>query len=77
MSQAPQEGTSAPNAASNFSDGSGPIFSMYLERTKEVDKDRAESWKADADGILIFVRLCSLPQYFTLISRRLVYSPLL
>jgi hypothetical protein len=38
---------------------------MYLERTKEVDKDRAESWKANADGILIFVRLCSLTQYFT------------
>jgi hypothetical protein len=63
MSQAPQEGTSVPNnAASNFSDGSGPIFSMYLERTKEEDKEMAESWKADADGILIFVRLCSLTQ---------------
>ena len=38
---------------------------MYLERAKEADKDTAESWKANADGILIFVRLCSLTQYFT------------
>jgi hypothetical protein len=30
---------------------------MYLERAKEVDEKMAENWKADADGILIFVRL--------------------
>jgi hypothetical protein len=54
---------SAPNQASttsissNFVDGSGPIFSMYLERAKEEDEKMAENWKADADGILIFVRL--------------------
>ena len=47
---------SAPNV-SHFIDGSGPIFSMYLERAKEVDEKMAENWKADADGILIFVRL--------------------
>ena len=42
---------------SNFVDSSGPIFSMYLEMAEEEDKKLAESWKADADGILIFVRL--------------------
>ena len=41
---------------SNFVDGSGPIFSMYLDMAAEDDKKMAESWKADADGILIFVR---------------------
>ncbi len=41
---------------SNFVDGSGPIFSMYLDMATEEDKELAESWKADADGILIFVR---------------------
>ena len=30
---------------------------MYLERAEEEDKKMVENWKADADGILIFVRL--------------------
>jgi hypothetical protein len=42
---------------SNFVDGSGPIFSMYLDVATEEDKKMAEGWKADADGILIFVSL--------------------
>ncbi|KAH9053029.1 hypothetical protein EDB87DRAFT_1691245 [Lactarius vividus] len=54
---------SAPNQAShgmsNFIDGSGPIFSMYLEMATEEDKKMAENWKADADGILIFTGLFS------------------
>jgi hypothetical protein len=41
---------------SNFVDGSGRIFSMYLEMATEEDKKMAENWKDDADGILIFVR---------------------
>ena len=32
---------------------------MYLEMATEEDKKMVESWKADADGILIFVRLSS------------------
>jgi len=46
----------ALHGVSNFVDGSGPIFSMYLEMATEEDKKMAENWKADADGILIFVR---------------------
>ena len=34
---------------------------MYLEMAEEEDKKMTENWKADADGILIFVRLCSSP----------------
>ena len=30
---------------------------MYLEMAEEEDKKLAESWQADADGILVFVRL--------------------
>jgi hypothetical protein len=30
---------------------------MYLERAGEEDKKMTDSWKADADGILIFVSL--------------------
>lgn len=29
---------------------------MYLSRAENYDKECAESWKADADSILIFVR---------------------
>ena len=29
---------------------------MYLEMATEEDKKMAEDWKADVDGILIFVR---------------------
>ena len=47
----------APYGVSNFADGSGHIFSMYLEMATEEDKKMVEDWKADADGILIFVRL--------------------
>ena len=54
---------SAPNqahpAVSDFADGSGHIFSMYLEMATEEDKKMVEDWKADADGILIFVCLSS------------------
>ena len=30
---------------------------MYMEMAEEEDKKLAESWQADADGILIFVCL--------------------
>ena len=40
---------------SNFIDGSGPLFTMYTEMSGEEDEKKAESWKGDADGILIFV----------------------
>jgi hypothetical protein len=39
----------AVNGVSDFVDGSGPIFSMYLEMVTEEDKKMAENWKADAD----------------------------
>jgi hypothetical protein len=47
----------ASQGESNFADSSGPIFSMYLGMAEEEDKKIAESWKADAEGILVFVRL--------------------
>ena len=33
---------------------------MYLEMATEEDIKMVENWKADADGILIFVRLLSI-----------------
>jgi len=67
------------HAEFNFVDGSGPLFSMYLERAGEEDKKMTDSWKADADGILIFVSPdIALRSHSnrTLRGRRLVYSPL-
>ncbi|KAF8257194.1 hypothetical protein EI94DRAFT_1818699 [Lactarius quietus] len=56
----PQSGQNeATPRESNFIDGSGPIFSMYMEMAMEEDKKMAESWKDDADGILIFTGLFS------------------
>ncbi|KAH9057260.1 hypothetical protein EDB87DRAFT_1812171, partial [Lactarius vividus] len=51
--------TQEPRGTSNFVDGSGPIFSMYLEMATEEDKKMVEGWKADADGIIIFTGLFS------------------
>jgi hypothetical protein len=66
----PQLAQLAPNpasySASNFVDGSGQIFSMYLEMATEEDKKMVENWKADADGILIFVRPSLLVSCFRL-----------
>ena len=48
---------------------------MYLEMATEEDKKMAENWKADADGILIFVRPYGLIRCFTRLSaHRLVCS---
>ncbi|KAI0260847.1 hypothetical protein BC834DRAFT_973136 [Gloeopeniophorella convolvens] len=43
----------------NFTDGSGQIFSFYLEKAEKDDDKMAESWKGDADGILVFTGLFS------------------
>ena len=57
----PQSAQNQPSrGVSNFVDGSGHIFSMYLEMATEEDKKMGEDWTADADGILIFVRLSSI-----------------
>ncbi|KAI0264201.1 hypothetical protein BC834DRAFT_275613 [Gloeopeniophorella convolvens] len=48
-----------PEADKGYSDGSGALFSIYLDRAEEEDKRLAESWKGDADGILVFTGLFS------------------
>ena len=42
---------------------------MYMEMAEEEDKKMTESWKADAEGILVFVRLYLLVTRFTLSHR--------
>jgi len=52
----PQSGLNRPpQGESGFADSSGPLFSMYLQLAEDEDKKMTESWKGDADGILIFV----------------------
>jgi hypothetical protein len=46
---------SAPQGA-NYGDSSNALFSMYLSRAEKFDKEQSESWKGNADGILVFVR---------------------
>ncbi|KAI0271111.1 hypothetical protein BGY98DRAFT_215851 [Russula aff. rugulosa BPL654] len=41
------------------SDGSESLFSMYLDRVIEEDNKMVESWKGDADGMLVFTGLFS------------------
>ena len=68
----------APQGVSSFVDGSGPIFSMYMDMATEEDKKMAENWQKDADGILIFVSLYLLVWCFNQLNRRRpVYSQLL
>ena len=38
-----------------ISDGSGPLFSLYLKKAEEEDEKKTDSWRGDADSILIFV----------------------
>jgi hypothetical protein len=40
------------------------MFSMYMEMAEEEDKKMAESWKADAEGVLVFVRFYLLILFF-------------
>src|SRR6266851_8961964 len=48
--------TGDPQAEPSYTDGSGALFSMYLDRAEEEDQKAVERWKGDADGILVFVR---------------------
>jgi hypothetical protein len=40
---------------SNFSDGSGPLFNMYVKMKEEEDNTKAKYWQKDNDSFLIFV----------------------
>jgi hypothetical protein len=45
----------ASQGNSNFSDGSGPLFNMYVKMAEEEDNKMTQRWQKDADGILVFV----------------------
>jgi hypothetical protein len=39
----------------NYGDPSGRLWMMYLTEAEKEDKEITESWKGDAEGILVFV----------------------
>ena len=47
---------------------------MYSEMAVEEDKKTTEAWKADADGILIFVSIPIVLFFTKLMEHRLDYS---
>jgi hypothetical protein len=75
---APYQQSQPSQRESNFGDSSGPIFSMYSKAAEEEDKNMADRWQKDADGILIFVRpRVSIILPFNISwDTRPVYSPL-
>lgn len=44
----------------NYGDSSDKLFSVYLSHAGKFDKEQAESWKGDTEGILVFVRCPSI-----------------
>ena len=47
------------STAASLVDGSWRLDNMYLGVAKDEDKVMAESWQADADGMLLFVSIYS------------------
>jgi len=39
-----------------YSDPSTKIWCLYLSQAEKVDKEHCESWTANLDGVLVFVR---------------------
>ena len=37
-------------------DPSSKIWGLYLSQAEKVDKEHSESWTANTDGVLVFVR---------------------
>ncbi|KAH8977815.1 hypothetical protein EDB86DRAFT_3109106 [Lactarius hatsudake] len=57
-SQNAGDSTTAPKEIT-YSDSSGTIFSMYINRALEFDDENVENWKGGADSILLFTGLFS------------------
>jgi hypothetical protein len=72
-------GYSSPRSTGYAVETSGKLWSVYLAESERHDKALAESWKADMDGLLIFVSQpvshVAMPMHDLLYyNRRLVFS---
>jgi hypothetical protein len=52
-----------------YNDPSAKIWNLYLSQAEKFDKDHSESWLANTDGVLVFVR-----QTFSIDFHRPMYS---
>ena len=59
-------------AGCGFTDPSGPLFSMYLDRAEGQDKKMADRWKADADGNTY---LCEWSHQLSILKQLGIYRP--
>ncbi|KAI9434955.1 hypothetical protein H4582DRAFT_726870 [Lactarius indigo] len=67
MSASAQKQTPSQNACcctttpkgTTYSDSSGVIFSMYIDRAQKFDDEIVENWKGGADSILVFTGIFS------------------
>ena len=39
-----------------YSDPSSKIWGLYLSQAEKIDKEHSDSWTANTDGVLVFVR---------------------
>jgi hypothetical protein len=39
-----------------YSDPSSKIWGLYLSQAERIDKEHSDSWTANTDGVLVFVR---------------------
>ena len=61
-------------SGNTFIDPQDKFWSLYLSDAEKYDNFRLESWKGDAEGILIFVRLLRTPYQATM-TRLYCYRP--
>lgn len=52
-------------------DGPGPLFAMYLKASDAEDEKMTSSWRADADGILLFVSANVACELLTMTQRNI------
>jgi len=45
-----------------YSDPSAKIWGLYLSQAEKFDKEHSDSWTANTDGVLVFVRQCLVSQ---------------
>lgn len=43
---------------------------MYIDKAQKFDKENADNWDGQANGILLFVRSCSLPISLNIVCSR-------
>ena len=72
--------TSLTTTPTLHGDPSSKIWGLYLSQAEKIDKEHSESWTANTDGVLVFVRHNSSHQILTYSSYfdaliRLVFSP--